>query len=405
MPEHEPIGMNGWDANEPRIISTFLASLPTPPRLLGLGEPTHGVQDFPRWRNRLFQTLAREHGFRSIALESDVLAGLRVNDFVLGGPDSLEEVMLSGFSHNFGTYEANRELIMWMREFNARKDEADEVRFYGFDVPMENMWAASPRTSLLFLHGFLTEHLPGLPVETATLEELCGEDTRWTNEAAAMDATKSIGRTEEAKALRLIADDLNTLLERETPRFQGHPDLWLAKLHARTALGLLRYHSIMADTSPERVARMLAQRDLMMADNLSGILEREERRGPTLVFAHNLHLQRNVSGMNLGPLRVEWWSAGAHLSTRLGEKYAFIASTLGSGAGLPEPAPDTLEGFLSQWTSTPALYPTRHRRLPDTLKRRTDTDYRYQALRPEFLHEADGLLFIPTAQETHDPVH
>lgn len=405
MSEQEPLRNDGWDANESRAITDFLNSLPEKPRLLGLGEPTHGVQDFPRWRNRLFQTLAREHGFRSIALESDVLAGLRVNDFVLGGPDSLEEVMQTGFSHGFGTYQANRELIAWLREFNTGTAEAEQVRFYGFDAPMESMWAASPRLNLLALHDFLSEHLPDLLVEARRIEHLCGDDARWTNEAAAMDATKSIGGTDEVKQLRLLADDLQGLLRRETPRLHDQPGFWLARLHARTALGLLRYHAVMADPAPDRVAQMLAQRDLMMADNLSAIAEREAKRGPTLVFAHNLHLQRNVSGMNLGPLRVEWWSAGAHIATRMGEKYAFIASTLGSGAGVPEPAPDTLEGHLSGQTGIPTLYLTRHRHLPGTLKRRTDTDYRYQALRPEILHEADGLLFIPTAQETHDPVH
>ncbi len=100
--------------------------------------------------------------------------------------------------------------------------------------------------------------------------------------------------------------------------------------------------------------------------------------------------------MNVASLsgRAEWWGAGAHLHTRLGQHYAFIASTLGMGAGVPEPAPDTLEGFLIGQTNTPTLYATRNRKLPHTLRRRTDTDDRFQALRPETLHEADGLLFL-----------
>ncbi|GHG02864.1 erythromycin esterase [Deinococcus piscis] len=401
MPEHRPLEMRGWDISQPQALRQFLASLPTPPRLLALGEPTHGVQAFPRWRNRIFQVLVQEHAFRSIALESDVLAGLKVNDYALGGPGTLDNVMSTGLSHGFGAYAANRELVAWLREYNAGRPEAEQVRFYGFDAPMESMWAASPRACLLALHTFLAAHLGELPADAARIEELCGDDARWTNEAAAMNPEKSVGNTAEAKALRLLADDLNTLLEQEAPRLHAQPGFWLAQLHARTALGLLRYHAVIAQVAPDRIARMLAQRGLMMADNLSAVLEREQGRGPTLVFAHNLHLQRGVSGMNLASLsqRAEWWGGGAHLHTRLGGQYAFIASTLGIGEGIPEPAPDTLEGFLSGQMSTPTLYATRHHPFPDTLRRRTDTDYRVQALRPETLHEADGLLFLPTTEE------
>lgn len=399
MPEQQPFEP-GWNIIETEMaLDAFLRTLSAPPRILGLGEPTHGVQDFPLWRNRILRVLVEQHGFRSIAIESDILAGLQVNDFVLGRPNTPNDVLRTGFSHGFGTYQANRELVEWLCEFNAKRNEAEQVRFYGFDAPLETMWAASPLPSLLALHAFLNEHLPELPAEAARIAHLCGEDSRWTNEAAAMDATKSIGRTDEARALRLIADDLQTLLHQETPRLHEEPDFWLAELHARTALGLLRYHANMASSAPLRLERMLALRDLMMADNLSAIAAREQSRGPSLVFAHNSHLQRNRSGWTLGERRLEWWSAGAHLATRMGEKYAFIAATLGSGAGLPEPAPDTLEGHLLQQTQPQMLYATRNRQLPETLQRRTDTPYTYIPLRPEFLHQADGLLFLSTAQE------
>lgn len=392
----QPLENTGWEANDAQALTHFLGSLKQKPQLLGLGEPTHGIQDFPSWRNRIFQTLVQEHGFLSIAIESDIMAGLQVGDYMLGGAGTLDEVMSSGFSHSFGAYAANRELVEWLREYNQNRAPDGQLHFYGFDPPMENYWAASPRLSLLFVQGFLAAHLTEWPTDTATIEQLCAEDAEWTNEAAAMDASKSIGRTVEAGALRLIADDLQNLLRRETPRLQGETDFWLAELNARTALGLLRYHAIIADPAPSRVSHMLAQRDLMMADNLSAIRQREAERGPTLVFAHNSHLQRPISRWQ----DWTWWSAGAHLSTRLGEGYAFIASTLGSGAGLPEPAPDTLEGFLSQQADSPRLYSTKTLDLPATLRRRTDTPRSYISPKPETLAQADGLLFLPHAQES-----
>ncbi len=144
MPNNMP-PQTGWEMTEPRVaLTAFLSSLPNMPQLLALGEPAHGVEAFPAWRNRIFRTLVEHHAYRSVAIESDVLAGLRVDAYVASGQGTLDEIMQRGFSHGFGEVNANRELIAWMRGFNADRDEADRVRFYGFDAPTETMWAAAP---------------------------------------------------------------------------------------------------------------------------------------------------------------------------------------------------------------------------------------------------------------------
>jgi hypothetical protein len=63
--------------------------------------------------------------------------------------------------------------------------------------------AASPRPALTALHDHLAAHLD-LAWSRETLDELLGPDERWTNPAATMDPTRSVGRTPEAKELRLI---------------------------------------------------------------------------------------------------------------------------------------------------------------------------------------------------------
>ncbi|MFC4637648.1 erythromycin esterase family protein [Deinococcus hohokamensis] len=321
-----------WTITESRsAVAAFLASLPLRPRLLALGEPNHSHDAFPAGRNGLLQFLAETHGFRSIALESDVMAGQRVNAYVTTGQGDLNDVMQTGFSHGFGDRPANRELVVWMRAFNTGRENADQLRFYGFDAPLENMWAASPRASLLALQAFLSRHLAEVPADPALLTHLCGEDARWTDPAGALDPSKSIGDSPEARRLRVVADDLVGLLQTETPQLAEQAGFWEAEVHARTAAGLLRYHAVIADPAPDRIARMLALRDLMMADHLCAIARREEARGPTLVFAHNAHLQHHRSVMKLRDQRLEWWGAGAHVGRRLGPSYAFMAGTRAPG--------------------------------------------------------------------------
>ncbi|THF85854.1 erythromycin esterase family protein [Deinococcus sp. KSM4-11] len=400
MPNRTP-SSPGWALTPPSAaLHAFLGTLPTPPRLLGLGEPSHAIDAFPAWAHRLLRTLVEEHGYLSIAIESDAIAGLRVNDHVMTGRGTVDDVLFTGFSHGFGARPANRALVEWLRDFNTNRDPADQVRFYGFDASTETMWAASPRASLLALHGFLAAHLPALPADEATIVRLCGDDARWTNRAAAMDATQSVGADGHARSLRWLADDLQSILEAELARLSAHPDaLWHARMHARTALGLLRYHAVMADAAPHRLARMLTLRDAVMADHLRALAEREAPRGPTLVFAHNQHLHRHLNQWRFGGQVLDWCPVGVRLTERLGDRYAFIVTAVGEGEGLPVPAPDTVEGWLTGQSTSPRLYATRDLlpTVPESLRRRTDTagNHAYSPMKPEHLQQTDGVLFLP----------
>ncbi|MBN6051548.1 erythromycin esterase family protein, partial [Nonomuraea sp. RK-328] len=312
--------------------------------------------------------------------------GLVVDDYVTTGAGTLDDVMERGFSHNFGTFPANRELVRWMREYNEEHDE--KLRFFGFDGPLE-YWAASPRQALTSLYALLDGPQP---CTEETLDTLLGPDDRWENEAAAMDPSQSIGRSADAQRLRLITDDLVALLDTQAPRLSA-ADRERAALYGRTAVGLLRYHYGMADASPDRWARLSALRDAMMAANLRAVAE----QGPALVFASNLHLQRNKSLMSLGDQTLEWWSAGAIAATRLGDRYAFLASAFGT-VGDDIPSPDTVEGVLSALPSEHSLVDAR--RLAEAIAKpapRASKDFAYFPLDPAQLDMIDGIVFLKQA--------
>jgi erythromycin esterase-like protein len=387
----------GWDLADDHAITRFLDSLPARPLMLGLGEPTHGEEEFLRLRNRLFQHLVAHEGYRMMALESDCLAGLAVDSYVRDGAGSLDEAMRDGFSHGFGASPANRELVQWMRERNRDRPPAQRLRFFGFDAPLEMMSAASPRRALVALHRYLASNVD-VPHDIETIERLIGDDARWANEDVAMNPSLGVGATGDAIRLRLIADDLHALLGAEAPHLIATtpPDeWWRANLHARTAVGLLRYHADMADPSPARVSRLLGLRDAMMADNLSSIVD----TGPVLVFANNRHLQRERSHWQLAGMALRWWSAGAHMSARLGDGYAFVATAVGTAPhlGLDEPTHDTLEGVMSGLPGERYLVDTRRLAAAVDLSRlrpRESANPGYFPLDPEHVARADGIAFI-----------
>ncbi|MFI2351746.1 erythromycin esterase family protein [Streptomyces sp. NPDC019443] len=374
--------------------------LPARPRLLALGEPTHGEDTLLDLRNELFRQLVEQEGYRTITIESDCMRGLAVDDYVTSGTGTLDEVMEHGFSHGWGTFAANRELVRWMRASNDGRPACEQLRFAGFDGPLEITGAASPRQALTALHGYLAARVDAdlLPCTGETLDRLLGADDRWTNPAAMRDPAQSVGQSAQASQLRLLADDLGALLDAQRPHLitaAPRDDRDRARLYGRTATGLLRYHYWMADTSPARMTRLVGLRDQMMAHNLLAVAE----RGPALIHAHNSHLQREKSTMRMGGMPLQWWSAGALVSARLGEGYAFVATALGTirHQGVDTPPPNTVEGLLYALPEDRCVIdaPRLATALGDTRPApRVSPWFGYSPLDPAHLADSDGIVFV-----------
>ncbi|MFD8704788.1 erythromycin esterase family protein [Kitasatospora sp. NPDC059648] len=329
--------------------------------LLALGEPTHQEPAFGRVRNRLFAQLV-ERGFRSIALETDRVAAFAVDDYVQHGVGSLDAVLDEGFTHGFGAQPGNRELVAWMREFNRDREPAERLAFHGFDIPTENTVAPSPRGYLEHARDYLRLGPgpgpgigPGIDLG-ADIAELAGEDERWSREQAVLDAGSSPGGSPEAARLRRTADDLLTQLYLRAPELieaTARAEWLRARTRLQAGLGLLRYHAQAAIQGlglGDRVSGLLGLRDALMAQNLLDIRAVEADRGPTLVFSHNLHLQQAPSAWSAGELDCRWNGAGRIIGPLLGERYVFVAGSLGRSEvlGLAEPATGTYEAVLGQ---------------------------------------------------------
>ncbi|MFI6642695.1 erythromycin esterase family protein [Streptomyces sp. NPDC050504] len=370
------------------------------PRLLALGEPTHGEDALLDLRNELFRQLVEKEGYRTIAIESDCLRGLVVDAYVTSGAGTLDRAMERGFSHGFGASAANRELVRWMRAHNENRPVSERVRFAGFDGPLEITGAASPREALTALHDHLAAHVAAalLPCTAETLDRLLGADGRWTEPAAMRDPARSAGRSADARELRLLADDLVALFDEQTPHLiaaAGREEWDRAGLYGRTATGLLRYHYWMADGSLARMPRLLGLRGRMMARNLLAVAA----RGPALVHAHNAHLQREKSGMRMGGQPLEWWSAGALVHARLGARYAFLATALGTirHSGVDDPPRDTVEGLLYELPEDRCVVdaPRLAAALAEApLDARVSPYYGYAPFDPAHLAATDGIVFL-----------
>lgn len=392
-------------------VDRVIDSLGDSVELLGFGEALHGGEDILILRNRLFQRLVEVHGYSAIAIESSFPRANLVNEYIAGrGPASYEAVQDSGFSHAFGRLDANRELVEWMRQYNADPSHPVKLRFYGFDSPTEMTFSDSPRQVLYFV----LDHLAS--VDSVSYQEhrervdaLLGTDADWENPDAMMDPAKSIGLSPAAAALRIEVEDLIMELRLRRPELVAKSDenrYLEAVQYAMLSRQLLNYHAALVRTSArpgERLVEGLGIRDLIMADNLEYIVSRERGRGKVFAFAHNSHLQRGKAQWQLGADLLIWWPAGAQINEMLGPRYAVIGSGVGvsEANGIGHPEAGTLESRLTNSSGPVRFIPTYKRQgLPSSeiealpIRSGSIKNSSYFALTPQSFTDFDWLAVL-----------
>src|SRR5687767_2420628 len=332
-------------------VDRVVAALGESVELLGFGEALHGGEEILALRNRLFERLVAAHGYSAIAIESSFTQARFANKYVSArgplGAASYEDVKDRGFSHGFGHVEANRELIEWMRLYNADPPGQVPLRFYGFDIPGIDGYA-SPSGVLRFAIEYLCSIDPaGGREHRERIESLLGDDAQWENPAAYTDLAKAMGLSPSAAALRVATEDLLAALRTGRPECVariGRDAYAEAVQHVVVARELLNSHAGLARGAG--YAALLGIRDALMADNLAYVVDRERGRGKVLAFAHNSHLQRGKVDF---PVLGQWWPAGSHLHEMFGPRYGVIGSAVGlsEANGITPPEADSLEARLA----------------------------------------------------------
>ncbi|MEM7315754.1 MAG: erythromycin esterase family protein, partial [Planctomycetota bacterium] len=106
----------------------------TEPRVIGVGESTHGTRDFFQMKHRLLRHLVEKHGFRLFGIEASYAACLPINEYIQGGNID-PGVAIKG--QGFWTWDTEEvlALVEWMRKWNETRPASDTpLVFYGFDT-------------------------------------------------------------------------------------------------------------------------------------------------------------------------------------------------------------------------------------------------------------------------------
>ncbi len=104
--------------------------------LVGLGESSHGTDDYHRVLHRVFAHLVREEGFDVLALEISQAHATRLDDFVHGRRDDLDALLAERWWVAKVFYdEALRDLLLWMRSFVEAGGRPIHIAGFDFKQP------------------------------------------------------------------------------------------------------------------------------------------------------------------------------------------------------------------------------------------------------------------------------
>jgi erythromycin esterase len=98
--------------------------------IVGLGEPAHEVREITALKHRSLRYLVERMGFRSIAWEDDWTLGLEIDEYIRTGKGDPEALLKR--TDSFATREC-ADVLRWLRDFNAGREENDKVRFVGVE--------------------------------------------------------------------------------------------------------------------------------------------------------------------------------------------------------------------------------------------------------------------------------
>jgi erythromycin esterase len=300
--------------------------------VVALGEPMHGAHEPLAFRNRLFRFLVEQMGFTAIALESGFTESIGARSFIEGGEGDAETAARIGLSGGMSRYRENRELIRWMRDYNAAAASAGhrKIRLYGIDLTA----GARKNGPWLAIDSALTFLSRGDPAAAQKIRDslsdtLSGVDAReFGSLPAAAQANLDTSIEAIAKAMRKSRKSLIARSSDEEYRWALH-NLDVARQLAKC----------LPITPPPKAdmsvwARAMACRDSGMAKNVQWALENEGRQGRLLVFAHNGHvMSAKEDSRRMARVREKPSMMGLHLSREYGKDLYIIALVCATTSG------------------------------------------------------------------------
>jgi erythromycin esterase-like protein len=281
-----------------------------------IGEASHGTHEFYRTRAALTQALIVQKGFNVVAVEADWPDAYRVNRWVRHLSTEEDANGALGDFKRFPRWMwRNRDVIdfvRWLRTYNAGRDEASRVGFYGLDL-------YSLHASIEAVLAYLKKVDPA-GAERARFRYGCFEDYWEDTQAYGYAATFGLSKSCEDDVVAELMELRRRAAEYATRDGRVAADeYFFAEQNARLVRNAEEYYRAMFGGRVES----WNVRDTHMMETLEALFAHIRHAAGTvrgIVWAHNSHLgdaratQMGETGeLNLGQLVRERYGQRAYL--------------------------------------------------------------------------------------------
>ena len=254
-------------------------------RVIGVGEGSHGTHEHFVLKSRIFKALVEQHGFTTLAFESNMAGGEAINAY-LGGQSSDLQAAVNGLGFAVWRTAEVRDLLVWMREYNASRGSKPALKFVAVDMQDPG---GSAKLITQLSPALKDAAAPFVTLEPYAINQLV------------QDATKRDTFLKQADALVKAA----AALPANAPRRADVQAL------ARTV-----QQAVLAATGQ-------GTRDDFMAENLLTALK-SDSQAKVMLWAHNGHVSK-------APDALSQTGMGKRLTETLGNDYRTIGQTFSNG--------------------------------------------------------------------------
>jgi erythromycin esterase len=285
--------LNKTDFSDLQTIKSLVGDA----RIIALGESTHGTAEFFKVKHRLLQYAITELGVRVFVLEDNQLIVERINEYVLYGTGTAENVIKGLFA--VWNTEEMLALITWLRSYNIAHPD-DMVEFVGMDTQ-------NPQLAIEHLDQFLARYDTAKQQRSNTLIEAIRKD--WRNSYFQSDSILMQWDEDAELNYKLIKSGEDHWLRMAQNRTDSMDVHWAIK-NART----------IKQFTETLLGGIYEGRDKAMAENIDWILTQRKPGTKIIVWAHDSHVSRGdapdpESNFFFGQ------SMGSYLSKQHGDDY------------------------------------------------------------------------------------
>ncbi len=318
------IALPSVDAAYADSTFAFLPALVGSARILEFGEMVHGGHQPLALRNKIIRYAITRLGVTAVAIESGFTESGVVDRFVQGGPGNIDSVVHAGLTWQFDSLPENRELIQWLRDYNAHS--ARKVHFYGLDITGGNDVGMMPGAAGA-IRAALAYDEAVAPTRAAPLRaELMPMLDRFLPDHYAEYSPEERQRLHTALdelyhgLLQDSSQDIRASSAREYGR--GLRNAWMAvRLNDLMAMGVGK---------PDGMIRAgVTLRDSTMAENAAWVLQQEGNAGRLLIFAHDGHVMNTQAVLDSALATL----LGYRLRARYGSNVVILATMAGTFVG------------------------------------------------------------------------